>query len=178
MLVMKNLNELFEQAMAVVEGCGIQTGDIVSVTVNTRAKKRWGQCQKKGNKYYINISSRILEDDTDPQAVVEVIIHEILHTCKNCMTHKGDWKILATIVTMATGFQITRTTSAEHLGIKLDENRTSNYVMVCQDCGQVYRRERMSNFIRHPERYRCGICGGNHFKQDIEHSNYVIWRAR
>ena len=41
MLVMKNLNELFEQAMTVVEGCGIQTGNIVSVTVNTRAKKRW-----------------------------------------------------------------------------------------------------------------------------------------
>ena len=40
---MKNLNELFEYAMWVVEECGIETGTITNVKVNTRAKKRYGQ---------------------------------------------------------------------------------------------------------------------------------------
>lgn len=173
---MKNLNELFEQAMSIVEGCGIKTGDIVEVTINTRATRRWGQCRKTGDKYYINISSRILADDTDPHAVIELLIHEILHTCRGCMTHKNEWKRLANLVTKTTGFKITRTTSAEHFGIILDDNRKSKYVFVCQKCGAVIRRERVSNFVRHPERYSCGKCGGK-FKQDLSRSTHEIWRA-
>lgn len=94
---MKNLNELFDYAMWVVEECGIETGDITNVTINTRAKKRYGQCRQTGNKYMINISAFILSDDTKEDAVMETIIHEILHTCKGCMNHGREWKGLPTL---------------------------------------------------------------------------------
>ena len=41
---MKNLNELFEYAMWIVEECGIEPGTITNVSVNTRAKKMFGKC--------------------------------------------------------------------------------------------------------------------------------------
>lgn len=155
---MKNLNVLFEQAMYIVESCGIETGDIANVTINTRAKTRWGQCRKMGGRYYINISSRILADEVDTHATMETIIHEILHTCYGCMNHGKNWKRLANIITRETGLQITTTSSAERFG--LEEEVRNNYIFVCEKCGQVIRRNRKSKFVKNYRLYRCGKCGG------------------
>lgn len=171
---MKNLNELFEYAMWVVEECGIETGEITSVTVNTRAKKRFGQCQYRNGTYRINISEFILADETEENAVMETIIHEILHTCKGCMNHGKEWKRLANIVYQKSGYNITRTSSTTKFGI--EEEDTANYVFVCEKCGQVIKRDRMSNFVKYSHLYTCGKCGG-HFKQDMEHSKCVVTRA-
>lgn len=173
---MKDLQALYETALNIVKDCRIDYGDIVEITINTRAKKRWGQCRKRDGRFYININERILEDDTDPHAVLETIIHEILHTVDGCFNHGKEWKNYAERVYQTTGFKITRTTSAERFGIALEENRKSRYVFVCEKCGAVVRRDRMSKFVRHPERYHCGRCGGK-FKQDLSRSTHEVWRA-
>ena len=38
---MKNLYSMFNEAMEIVESCGIETGEIVGVSVNYRAKSRF-----------------------------------------------------------------------------------------------------------------------------------------
>ena len=163
MLVMKNLNELFEQAMAVVEGCGIQTGDIVSVTVNTRAKKRWGLCEKHPNGVYtISISYRLLTDDVTDEGAIDTIIHELLHTCKGCMNHGENWKREASKVNRAYGYNIKRCSSAEDKGVQPIEEmpKAIKHQFKCKDCGQVYSRVKESNFTKHYKNYRCGYCNG------------------
>ena len=173
---MKNLNELFEYAMWVVEECGIETGTITNVKVNTRAKKRYGQCTYRGltGTYEINISSFILADDTDENAVMETIIHEILHTCKGCMNHGKEWKRLANIVYQKSGYRITTTSTREKFGLEsIPTKAKNNYVFVCEDCGQVIRRDRFSKFCQHYHDYRCGKCGGK-FRFDSENSNRQI----
>lgn len=167
---MKNLNVLFEQAMYIVESCGIETGDIANVTINTRAKSRWGQCRRIGGRYYINISNRILADEVDTHATMETIIHEILHTCYGCMNHGKEWKRLANIITKETGFQITRTSSAEKFGLENDVRKVrENYVFVCEKCGQVITRDRRSKFVQNYHMYHCGKCGGE-LRFDAENS--------
>ena len=166
---MKNLNKLFEQAMSIVEGCGIETGNIVEVTINTRAKKRWGQCRRTGDRYYINISSRILQDEVNTHATMETIIHEILHTCDGCMNHGKEWKRLANIIARETGFNITTTSSAEKFGLEEVVKVKDNYVFVCEKCGQIIRRDRMSKFVKNYQHYRCGKCRGE-LRFDAENS--------
>ena len=109
----------------------------------------------------INISAFILSDDTKEDAVMETIIHEILHTCKGCMNHGREWKRLANIVYKKTGYKITTTSPREKFGLSEEDEDVAKYVFVCEKCGQVIRRNRMSKFVRHPEWYRCGKCGGN-----------------
>ena len=68
---MKNLYSMFNEAMEIVESCGIETGEIVGVSVNYRAKSRFGQCRRKNGVYTINISNEILIDDDNFAVVVD-----------------------------------------------------------------------------------------------------------
>lgn len=143
---MKKLYELFVEAKAIVEDCGIETGIITDVTVNRRAKKRFGQCRYNGytGTYSINISEFILADNVDTHATMETIIN------------------------------VTRTSSFEKFGLEVPQTKRENYVFVCEDCGQIIRRDRMSKFVKNYHLYRCGKCGG-HFRFDSKNSKMELW---
>ena len=179
---MKDLNKLFKECVDIVtKDCGIEIGDIISVELNYRAKGRFGQCVSCGNgRYKLNFNHLIFDDRSDENAVKETIIHEILHTCKGCHGHKGQWKTLAICVSMMTPYQITRTSSYEHFGLDRPEQcsrtKNANYVFKCEGCGQKIIRQRVSKFVKHPERYRCGKCHGR-LKFVPEESKYEIWTA-
>ena len=90
---MKNMNELFGYALDIVElDCGIEIGNITKIELNYRAKNRFGQCKRKSNgTYELNFNYRIFDDNANEHAIITCMIHEILHTCKGGMTHKGEW---------------------------------------------------------------------------------------
>lgn len=147
--------------------------------MNYRAKNRTGQCRcnNVSNTYSLNFNYLIFDDKANDTEVMNTIIHEILHTCKDCMTHKGEWKRLADIVNVNTKYNITRCANYEDLGIESPkEEKKHNYVFVCEDCGQVIIRERASKFTKNYHAYRCGECGGE-FRFDAEKSNYRILTA-
>lgn len=180
---MKNLMEMFNYGLEVVEACGIEYGNIVDVSINTRAKSRFGQCRynRVMGTYTINISRFILNDDIDDKAVMETIIHEILHTVEGCMNHGKKWKSLGKIVEREFGYCITRTSDynkfSDSLEKKMEVERAtkkSNYVFKCAGCGQIIRRERMSKFVKYYKHYKCGVCGGN-FQFMSGESNMQIW---
>ena len=176
---MKDYMAMFNEAMNVVKDLGIETGNIVDVRLNYRAKNRFGQCKRNNllNRYELNFNHLIFADEADDDAVMSVIIHEILHTCKDCMTHKGEWKRLANIVNANTKYNITRCDSYENFGIeKPKREKKHNYVFVCEKCGHVFIRERASKFTRNYHYYRCGGCGGE-LRFDAEHSNCQILTA-
>lgn len=176
---MKDYMAMFNEALEVVHGLGIETGNIVDVRLNYRAKNRFGQCRRNNvyNTYELNFNHLIFADEADDDAVMNVLIHEILHTCKDCMTHKGEWKRLANLVNENTKYNITRTNSYENFGIeKPKKEKKHNYVFVCEKCGHVFIRERASKFTRNYHNYRCGGCGGE-LRFDAEHSNYQILTA-
>lgn len=173
---MKDYMAMFNEAMDVVESLGIETGNIVDVKLNYRAKNRFGQCRKNNvnNTYSLNFNHLIFNDETKYNVVMGTIIHEILHTCKDCMTHKGEWKRLANIVNENTKYNINRTNSYANFGLERPKKeKKHNYVFVCKDCGQVIVRERASKFTKNYHAYRCGKCGGD-FRFDAENSNYQI----
>ena len=178
---MKDLNKLFNECKAELDSIGIQYGNIVSIEVNYRAWKRYGHCRVvkraknwEDNLYSINISSFLLAGDVPDESVKNTIIHELLHSCKDCMNHKREWKKQADVVYRKLGYKIKRTTSYEEKG--LDESvmvpqRGYKYVFRCQGCGAEVKRMRRSKFTENHTSYKCKRCGGKFI--EITHFNMV-----
>ena len=176
---MKNYMEMFNKAMDVVHDLGIETGNITDVKLNYRAKNRFGQCRRNNvnNTYSLNFNHLIFADESNEDEVMNTLIHEILHTCEGGMTHKGEWKRLADYVTANTEYTISRTNSYADFGLEPPKReKKHNYVFYCEDCGQVFIRERSSKFTRNYHAYRCGKCGGE-LRFDAKNSNYQILTA-
>ena len=94
----KRLDEMFRECIDEMSAIDIPFGKITKVTVNYRAKSRWGQCSKRydyldGAIYTININCDLCHPDASERGLKETIIHEILHTCPDCMCHTGEWKL-------------------------------------------------------------------------------------
>ena len=160
---MKDYIHLAEETKKDLESIGIKFGNVSQITLNERAKKRWGQCKKVSfNAFQINISSRLLEDDINDQSVKNVIAHELLHTVPGCFAHKGKWKLLAELVNSSLpNYKIKTTDSPESLGItSYEKSKEIKYTVVCTKCGMKIGRTRKSKLITNPERYRCAKCKG------------------
>lgn len=166
--IMKDLQQLFKEAKEDLEAIDIKYGDIYSVVVNTRAKKRWGQCQRIGSYYKIEISDRLLQDDVSYEATMNTLIHEILHTCPNCMNHGAAWKKLAERVnSFYPQYNIKRITSSEEKGIAADRMAEYKYSVVCKSCGAEAKYMKRGKVIQLLEKgsksCRCYNCNNNSF---------------
>lgn len=158
---MKDLKLLFNRAIEELDCIGIEYGNIVDITVNTRAKSRWGQCRKRGCGYFININERLLHDDITDEDALSTIIHEILHTCKGCMNHGYEWQKLAELVNDCYAcYNIKRCTSAEEKGIEgYNNNESYRYGIYCPKCNKIIgKRQKWSKALNNIERYSCAVC--------------------
>lgn len=164
---MKDLEKMFDEALDIVKA-NIGTNELRKIyrpiTINYRAKRRWGQCTNSydGERARIEISSRILADEVPYDATMNVIIHEILHAVKGCSGHTGLWKRLANRITNRTKYAITRCDSAASFGLEEEQQKLMRqYAVKCTCCGKTYYKSKMTKVIKHPEWYRCGICRGS-----------------
>ena len=170
----KRLEEVFNECIEEMNAIEIPFGRIVEITVNYRAKSRWGQCQMKrdcyGRCYRININADLLHVDAPEKGLKETIIHEILHTCPDCWCHTGEWKRLANLVNDCYGYNVKRCNSSEEKG--MDEfykqyeelarkQPTWKYTIKCKSCGKIVgRKQKACKITRYPQCYRCASCYG------------------
>lgn len=92
----------------------IEIGIISNIKINSRAKRRWGLCTKLADgTFSIEISDQLLKDDVEEDALMNTVMHEILHTVDRCMNHGKKWKECAKIINRTYGMNIKRCTSAE-----------------------------------------------------------------
>lgn len=157
---MRDLFTYVIDCMEKLDHLHIAYGNVIDVTVNTRARKRWGQCCAVPGGYTININSVLLDERNGENGLIETIIHELLHTCRDCMNHGQQWKNYAEKVNAAYGYNIKRASDASEKGVVYQEEKPVKYKFICLDCGQVITRQRKSQFTEHYSRYRCGRCGG------------------
>lgn len=162
---MRNLQEYANRCMKQLDDIGVKYGNVLAFEINTRAKHRWGQCKRVSsilNCFTININHILLDEKNNEQALIDTLMHELLHTCKGCFNHKNEWKRLAEKVNGIYNYNIKRTASEVDYGIEIEtENITEpKYKIQCTNCGKVYTRQRKSKVVAHPENYRCYDCGG------------------
>lgn len=164
---MKDLNKLADICKAQLDKIGIKYGN-VTFSVNTRAKKRWGQCRVVGaDTYEISISERLLDDSLDDIAALNTIMHELAHAADGCKSgHRGRWlKIAAVIMKAYPEYNIKRCSSPEEKGI--DEPISApakqmqyKYFYCCLACGYEIKYKRSSKFTKNPNAFVCGKCRG------------------
>lgn len=160
---MKNLQKLSDECKKELDAIGIPYRTVRNWQVNTRSKCRWGQCKTiSPGVFDINISHRLLQDEVSDDAVKNTIIHELLHTVEGCSSHKGRWKILAGKVNRAyPQYHIKRTSSSDEKGVEeIRKPYQKNYKIVCSGCGYHVYRQKASKLVQHPEKFKCGKCGG------------------
>lgn len=102
------------------------------------------------------------------EAIRKVLIHELGHFVAPDHHHSAIWKERADKIGEKWGIVChTRASLQESLSFRANLpapkiNPTApNYVLVCQQCGQIIVRHRRSKLVKHPNRFRCGKCGGS-----------------
>ena len=171
---MKDLNVLVQDTKDVLDELGIEYGDVISVTVNTRAKSRWGRCRSLGGgKYAIEISSELMGDDTEWEAAMNTMIHEFLHAHKDRMCHTGEWKRCAELVNHNYPiYNIKRCSSAEERGITNNTRISYKYKLTCFGCNSISYYQKNTKAIQkiraygNSSGYRCGKCHSTNLKVD------------
>lgn len=160
---MRNLQECANRCMKQLDDIDIKYGNVLAFEINTRAKHRWGQCKRVSstlNCFTININCMLLDEKNSEQALIDTLMHELLHTCKGCFNHKNEWKRLAEKVNEIYNYNIKRTYSEVDYEIETEDVAEPKYKIQCTGCGQVFTRQRKSKVVAHPENYRCYDCGG------------------
>ena len=160
---MRNVVDYAIDCMDKLDRIGIPYGNIVEVTVNTRATRRFGQCRRlPSGDFTINISDILLDERNSDTQLIQTMFHEILHTIPGCFNHGKEWQRYADIVNRQYGTNVARTSSAANLTVQKEVYY--KYRFVCENCGQEVKRQRESDFVKHYKSYTCGCCGG-HFQK-------------
>lgn len=147
---MKNLRKLYLETVDDLDALEIPYRRVKAVTVNKRAKSRWGQCRKthddKGLCFEIQINAELLKDELDDMAAKNTIAHELIHTVEGCMNHGPKWQAWGRKLDVF-GYNIQRTTSAEEKGIAADSLAGYKYIITCNGCGSIARYTRKSKVV-------------------------------
>ena len=155
-----------DEAMMELDELDIPYSPCIKWKINTRAR-RWGLCRRLYDLQYefeieLNIS---LFADGAFDGLKNTIIHELLHTCPDCMKHTGEWKEYADMVNRAFGYNIKRTSSeedkcAENINRAEREDKIK-YRLQCEKCTAHWDYCRAGKFVKIYKRCTCGRCGGS-----------------
>lgn len=156
---MKNLYKVYSDCVSICEKHKIPIADVIHIEVNSRAKKRWGLCTKNSNESFtIQISDRLLKDDVSEEATFNTMIHELIHTCPNCMNHGKEWKKWAEVINKNTNYNIKRTTSCAEKGVENPIATMPRYIVKCTNCFSEWYYDRAGRVIKNIGRCKCPYC--------------------
>ena len=155
---MKSIYKVYSDCCAICFSFDIPIADEIHLKINTRAKRRWGLCRYISRGVYeIEISDRLLNDDVSEEATFNTMIHELIHTCPDCMNHGKEWKKWADVINRNTNYTIKRTTSCEEKGFK-EVKKSYKYEVKCRDCGAKWHYNRAGNVIKNIRNCKCPYC--------------------
>lgn len=150
----------------------IPYGEVKYWEINTRAKRRFGQCRKSAGEFTINLSMHLFQ--AKDEEIEEVILHELLHTCYGCMNHGKRWKRYAEKIYQAYGIQIKVTGNDGEYGQEYVQKlqQEYHYLFRCNSCGKSFGYFRMCPSVKEllsaegkqAKYIRCK-CGGKTFTQ-------------
>lgn len=149
-----DLRDIYELARNICLRNRIPISQEIDTVTYKNVRSYWGKCRKKsdgGFDIYINAA---LEDNR--RAMLNTMIHELIHTCSGCMNHSVRWKKYAAALNAAEGLHIRTAETEKDTGVKARPPKV-NYAVECEN-GHRLERERMSLLIKNPEHYICREC--------------------
>ena len=156
---LSELKSIVRECEGMAYEAGIDTGIIAEVRINSRAKKRWGLCTRLvDGTFAIEISDRLLEDTIEEDALYNTVMHEVLHTSKDCLNHGKLWKEHAETINRIYGLNVKRCTSAEEKNLQETTDEDTNYIVMCPKCGYQWKYIRLTKCVKNPKRYTHNGC--------------------
>ena len=162
---MKDIKQLFADAMEIMDELGIEVGNITNVNWNGRLRAVWGRCKylKRLNCYMIELNPILAGDDVSYEDAMDTMIHEVLHAHRDRMCHTGEWKRCATLVNRRYPiYHISRCSSAEDKGVADKIEQRYRFAIKCNGCGSISKYQREGKIVKlvrsRPGSCKC-VCG-------------------
>lgn len=153
----KELDGMLQKAIKQVQSVGAEVPENINPRVRIyKATSYLGQCRRKDEQFEITISEYHLKNGY--KAVMETMVHEVIHTIEGCFNHGNKWKMIADRVSSKYGYNISR---VGNYSVKKVAQANMKYKLRCKGCGNIWHRQRLTKVVRFPELYSCGKCGGN-----------------
>lgn len=154
-----DLTEVLKQAQKMLASCQIPYSEVQSISwMSHHSTTVWGRCtqNRRTGIYQIAVNSAFRNAGHET-ALLQTVIHELIHTIPGCMNHGSKWKNCAEKVNQRYGLHVSRTNSANSMHMEDEIAKNAKYVLRCAN-GHMHYKTRASNLTRHPEWYRCQ-CG-------------------
>lgn len=185
MLNDKQVQELFESAIALVEHDGYKVPDCLNRKVGyNRCKKAYGYCKgkRKGTELVsveISVSKYFAQGATEAQ-MFGVLVHELIHSWAFTVGefgHKGVWKAAAErISSLHNGLDIKRCDNLkdddgnEILAACAPKRQVhKSYVITCPDCSKQWVYHRNCKVVQHAKYLHCPYC--NCYGLNMQYNN-------
>lgn len=90
----------------------------------------------------------MLDDNIKDEGALDTLIHELIHTCPNCMNHGKEWQQWAELVNDCYAcYNISRCSSASEKGIDVEYHRQRRqteykWSIECESCDRVWKYKR------------------------------------
>ena len=150
-MTVENLYTMAKEIKEQIAECGypeIENRDI-RYELNGRFKKTLGRTRIGYGRYLISINKTLSQ--TDPDAVKNVLAHELLHTINGGMCHTGEWKKAAGKMNYRYGYNITRVEDGENAPNYKEvrnKERQAKYIVKCLHCGEEYKYYRKGDIVK------------------------------
>lgn len=156
-----HIDKSIPKSVADVMRDGYQKVDIlwpISHTVSFVANKgrtRNGYCKKVSKDFY---QIAINKDIVKPQDVLNVVVHELLHSYPEIFSqgHKGEWLKRAKVVNQKYSLNVQRTNSYERS--QTYTRRPTKYLIHCTKCHHEWNYRRTPKWINHLNEVKCPYC--------------------
>ena len=156
---MRNLQQIADECIKRLKDIDIPIQDDKIVDIAFSRIRGLGRClQTTDGEYLIKVSSMYENEDIDLNEFYATIIHELIHTCKDCMNHGDKWLQYAHMADLAYGYGI--------VGYKTiyDIKHTDKTVlgrMECMNCIGYWdvREPKFWKQIKNGVKCYCGWCG-------------------
>ena len=118
----------------------------------------WGRKQiKEVKKATITIFKHLNRTE---RGIKETIIHELIHTLKNCQNHKSEFKYKCYLIQTYLGYSCLNGQQEDTKSVEYLDNFV--HFLTCEHCHKVLDKGvKFTNKYKHPETRICGICKGN-----------------
>lgn len=155
---MQDVNAMLQKCIEDLRRIEIPISDSIDPNVTLKDVTGFaGSCSRR-KPHHISISEHIVHDE---KTLKDILYHELIHTCPDCMNHGKLFKHYMRIVNQQLGAHVvTRLDEAttQKCGLLDAKIQKAKYRVYCPNCGTLCYRERKSGVIKNPKRFNCMTC--------------------
>lgn len=162
---MKNLQDTFIECIAEMRSVHIPVQDNRIVKVEAVRLDCMGKCEyehkDEGYFFAIRIRKELLDGTVEVMELKEVIVHELIHTCKGCLSHGKTWRRYAGIMNDEYGYSLLEEKDDDAI---FHKELPVIHKVACPVCGAFYncRNKKIWMSAESSGGFICSFCGNDY----------------